>query len=186
MNENWKGLLFNLLKYDLENDTSSPSKGKKRIGRRGGRGGRALMQQFDMQSIDSLMSDEGDYDYRLAALLTHKIIMNDEWKNDWNQTLNLFRSECESRGVHPVFHALSSTFKSVLSEMEVYDTIEDEIKEDLSWLDKCKIDPSDTEMLIHLLKPPIEINLKATTLAPLKRLYDQMKRKGKKFQKNSS
>ena len=179
MNENWKGLLFNLLKYDLENDTSSPSKGKKRIGRRGGRGGRALMQQFDMQSIDSLMSDEGDYDYRLAALLTHKIIMNDEWKNDWNQTLNLFRAECESRGVHPVFHALSSTFKSVLSEMEVYDTIEDEIKEDLSWLDKCKIDPSDTEMLIHLLKPPIEINLKATALAPLKRLYDQMKRKGK-------
>ena len=105
--------------------------------------------------------------------------MNDEWKNDWNQTLNLFRAECESRGVHPVFHALSSTFKSVLSEMEVYDTIEDEIKEDLSWLDKCKIDPSDTEMLIHLLKPPIEINLKATALAPLKRLYDQMKRKGK-------
>ncbi|MDP7043811.1 MAG: hypothetical protein QF807_07335 [Candidatus Thalassarchaeaceae archaeon] len=179
MSEKWKGLLFNLLKYDLENDASSPNKGKKRIGRRGGRGGRALMQQFDMQRVDSLMIGDDDCDYRLAALLTHKIIMGEEWNNDWNQALNQFRSKCESSGVHPVFHTLSSTFKSILSEMEVYDTIEDEIHEDLSWLDNCNIDPSDTKMLIHLLKPPIGINLKATTLAPLKRLYDQIERKGK-------
>ncbi|DAC50299.1 MAG TPA: hypothetical protein HA340_03910 [Candidatus Thalassarchaeaceae archaeon] len=179
MSGEWKGLLFNLLKYDLENDASSPNKGKKRIGRRGGRGGLAYMQQFDMQRVDSLIIGDDDCDYRLATLLTHKIIMDEEWNNDWNQALNRLRSKCESSGVHPVFHTLSSTFKSVLSEMEVYDTIEDEIYEDLSWLDNCNIDPSDTKMLIHLLKPPIGINLKATTLAPLKRLYDQMERKGK-------
>ena len=179
MQEEWQGLLFNLLKYDLENDASSPNKGKRRIGRRGGRGGRALMQQFDMQSIDSLIIGNDNYDYRLSTLLTHKIILGDEWSNDWNQNLNLLRSKCKTDGVHPVFHSLSSTFKSILGEMDMYDVIKIEINEDLSWLDKCRIDPSDSEMLVDLLKPPIGINLKGSTLGPLKKLYDQMQRKGK-------
>ena len=64
MSGKWKGLLFNLLKYDLENDASSPNKGKKRIGRRGGRGGLAYMQQFDMQRVDSLIIGDEAQKYR--------------------------------------------------------------------------------------------------------------------------
>ena len=178
MDDEWKGLLFNLLKYEVENDSNSPRQGKKRIGRRGGRGGRALMQQFDLENVTSLLDGDNNYDYRLASLLTHKTIMGDEWDNSWNQHLNLLRSKCETEGVHPVFHLLSSTFKRVLSEMEIYELLEEEIIEDNSWLEKCRIDPTDIEMVVKLLKPPFGIHLKATTLAPLKRLFEQMKRKG--------
>ena len=178
MDDKWKGLLFNLLKYEAENDSNSPLKGRKKIGRRGGRGGRALMKEFVLEGVDSLLEKDDDYDYRLASLLTHKTIMGEQWDNNWNSKINQLRSKCEANGVHPVFHLLSSTFKRVLSEMEIYDVREEQIDEDYSWLEKCRIDPTDIEMLIELLRPPLGIHLNATTLAPLKRLYEQMKRKG--------
>ena len=178
MDDKWRGLLFHLLKFEMENDSNSPRQGRKRIGRRGGRGGRALMQQFDLEEIESLLGKEDDFDYRLASLLTHKIIMGEEWDNNWNVNLNKLRSKCETNGVHPVFHLLSSTFKRILSEMEIYDIVKEKIVEDYSWLEKCRIDPSDSEMLINLLRPPLGIHLNATTLAPLKRLFNQINRKG--------
>ncbi len=178
MDEEWQGLIFNLLKHDAENNSASSGKGKKRVGRRGGRGDRMMMQHWDLENIESLLAGENDADYRLATLLMHKAQMGDEWDNTWNTTLNQLRSQCESQGVHPVFHSLASTFQPVLGELGVYDSVEVEIKDDAAWLESCRIDASDCELLTKLLKPPLGIQLKATQLAPLKRLYDLMTRKG--------
>ncbi len=174
----WQGLLFNLMKHDLVNDKSTPNKGRKRIGRRGGRGGRALMQEFELESVNDLLKGGGNHDYRLACLLTHKTMMGDDWNNSWNMNLNEWRNVCNSKGIHPVFNLLAKTFKTIIGEMEIYDIVEEEIVEDLNWIKKCNIDPTDFDMLIKLLEPPIGINLNATILAPLKRMYEQMERKG--------
>ena len=178
MGEEWQGLIFNLLKHDAENNSATSGKGKKRVGRRGGRGDRMMMQHWDLENIESLLAGKNDADYRLAALLMHKAQMGDEWDNTWNTTLNQLRSQCESQGVHPVFHSLASTFQPVLGELGVYDSVEIEIEDDDAWLESCRIDASDCELLTELLKPPLGIQLKATQLAPLKKLYDLMARKG--------
>ena len=178
MGGEWQGLIFNLFKYDAENNSASSGKGKKRVGRRGGRGDRMMMQQWDLEDVKSLLTGESDADYRLATLLMHKAMMGEDWDNNWNTTLNQLRSQCESQGVHPVFHSLASTFKPVLGELGVYDSVEVEIEDDADWLESCRIDATDCELLTNLLKPPLGIQLKATQLAPLKRLYDLMARKG--------
>lgn len=178
MGDEWRGLIFNLLKHDAENNAAASGKGKKRVGRRGGRGDRMMMQHWDLENVNSLLTGENDADYRLASLLMHKAQMGDEWDNAWNTTLNQLRSQCESQGVHPVFHSLASTFQPVLGELGVYDSVEVEIEDDTAWLELCRIDASDCQLLTELLKPPIGIQLKATQLAPLKRLYDLMTRKG--------
>ena len=178
MGKEWQGLIFNLLKYDAENNSASSGKGKKRVGRRGGRGDRMMMQQWDLEDIKSLLTGESDADYRLATLLMHKAMMGEDWDNNWNTILNQLRSQCESQGVHPVFHSLASTFQPVLGELGVYDSVEVEIDDDADWLESCRIDASDCELLTDLLKPPLGIQLKATQLAPLKRLHDLMVRKG--------
>jgi len=178
MGDEWRGLIFNLLKHDAENNSATQGKGKKRVGRRGGRGDRMMMQHWDLENTESLLSGESDADYRLAALLMHKAQMEDEWDNSWNSVLNKLRSQCESQGVHPVFHKLASTFQPVLGELGVYDSVEVKTEDDASWLESCRMDPSDCHLLTELLGPPIGIQLKATQLAPLKRLYDLMSRKG--------
>ncbi len=178
MGEEWQGLIFNLLKHDAETNSASSGKGKKRVGRRGGRGDRMMMQQWDLEDVKSLVAGESDADYRLATLLMHKAMMGEDWDNNWNITLNQLRSQCETQGVHPVFHSLASTFQPVLGELGVYDSVEVEIEDDAEWLESCRIDASDCELLTNLLKPPLGIQLKATQLAPLKKLYDLMVRKG--------
>jgi hypothetical protein len=178
MDENWQGLLFTLLKHAAENDSKSPGKGRRKPGRRGGRGDRMMMKHFEMDSVNTLLASEGDEDYRLTVLLTHKALMGDDWDNNWNSNMNQMRSACEKNGVHPVFHLFSSTFQSILGELGVYDIVEEIIEDDPAWLKSCRIDPTDSELLTELVKPPIGIHLQATHLSSLKRLHGLMARKG--------
>lgn len=176
MDADWRGLLFNLMKNDAQGE-SKGNKGRRKIGRRGGRGDRAMLDDFDLEPIESLTSSVDGADYRLATLLTHKTILGEDWDNKWNTKMHEMRSHCEVNGVHPVFHLLADKFQSVLGEMSVYDSVEEDVSDDPAWLELCRIDPTDNQMLISILTPPIGIQLKATQQAPLKRLHDNMERK---------
>lgn len=177
MSDQWKGLVFNLLK-NAASGSVEDNRGKRRVGRRGGRGDRAMLQDYPLEDIDSLIMEDGDSDYQMAALLTHKAIAGEGWDVSINAELHRLRQQCEANGVHPLFHRMADDFQSVLGEMKMFEAVLVKEDEDPTWLERCRIDATDSEKVIAMLEPPLGVHLSAAALNPLKRLHTQLQRKG--------
>jgi hypothetical protein len=174
MGDQWKGLLFSLLKQEVESFSGS-GKGKRRIGRRGGRAQRALIAGPELESVQSLLDGGGDSAYRLSMLLIHKSQMAEEWDVSWNSTIVELRSDCEVTGVHPVYNLLGRTFEATLGEMRLHPEAEVASEEvDPDWLQSCRIDPLDPSSIQSLLSPPIGLPLSARVQSDLNRLHVQV------------
>ena len=174
MDGQWKGFLFSILKQDVENNAGA-GKGKRRIGRRGGRAQRDLMAGPELVSVESVLDGQGSPAYRLSVLLIHKSQMGDEWDVDWNSTIVGLRTDCEASGVHPVYNLLGRTFEATLGEMRLHpeaEVIEEEMDSD--WLESCWIDPLDSESVQKMLAPPIGLPLSAKIQSELNRLHVQI------------
>ena len=174
MDKRWRGLLFSLLKQEVES-ISGGGKGKRRIGRRGGRAQRALMAGPELEPVQDLLDGGGTSPYRLAVLLIHKSQMAEEWDVAWNSTIAELRTDCETDGVHPVYNVLGKTFEATLGEMRLHPEAE-VVREvvDSEWLESCRIDPLDSTSIQNLLTPPIGLPLSAKVQSDLNRLHVQV------------
>jgi len=93
-----------------EEDQSSPMRKptnmRRARTRRGGRGSTGPLDNLPSPAEMLIPSDFSDA-YRLAVLLTHKLLNKDEWDASWETTETSLRDSCLEKGAHPVWSDLA-------------------------------------------------------------------------------
>ncbi|DAC20877.1 MAG TPA: hypothetical protein D7H89_05620 [Candidatus Poseidoniales archaeon] len=74
--------------------------------RRGGRGSTSPMDLIPSAEEMLVPSDYSDA-YRLAVLLSHKLLNKDDWDSSWETTETSLRNSCLEKGAHPVWGELA-------------------------------------------------------------------------------
>jgi hypothetical protein len=82
--------------------------------RRGGRGSTGPLDNLPSPAEMLIPSDFSDA-YRLAVLLTHKLLNKDEWDASWESTETSLRDSCLEKGAHPVWGDLAQAHADLWS-----------------------------------------------------------------------
>lgn len=110
--------------------------------------------------------------YRLAALLIHKQLDNENWDDAWNSVEGGLRDTCMEKGVHPVWHLIGektpllAQFLAFPKAKVVKTTKKSSMGTDFFW-----VDPRDRNALVTVLKlasagvddPDIKVALQKAT-----------------------
>ena len=155
LNKEWKALAFLAVNQaapesvDPNSSTGKPARPNRRIGRRGGRGGQSGLQDR-LDSPQSVIRSKEPAAYRLAVLIAQKHKMGGSWNEQWDESFQPLRKECET-GVHPVWERMARE-APLLAELGRFPISENEQNIDAGdWLVRANFDPHDSSALLDWL-----------------------------------
>ena len=155
LNKEWKALAFLAVNQaapesvDLNSSTGKPARPNRRIGRRGGRGGQSGLQDR-LELPPSVIRSNEPAAYRLAVLIAQKHKMGGSWNEQWDESFQPLRKECET-GVHPVWERMARE-APLLAELGRFPISENEQNIDAGdWLVRANFDPHDSSALLDWL-----------------------------------
>ena len=155
LSKEWKALAFLAVNQaapesiDPDSSSGKPARPNRRIGRRGGRGGQTGLQDR-LELPQSVIRSKEPAAYRLAVLIAQKHKMGSSWKEEWNDSFQPLRKECET-GVHPVWERMARE-APLLAELGRFSISEKEQNIDAGdWLSGANFDPQDSSALLDWL-----------------------------------
>ena len=155
LNKEWKALAFLAVNQaapesvDPNSSTGKPARPNRRIGRRGGRGGQSGLQDR-LELPQSVIHSKEPAAYRLAVLIAQKHKMGTSWNEQWDESFQPLRKECET-GVHPVWERMARE-APLLAELGRFPISENEQNIDAGdWLSGADFDPHDSSALLEWL-----------------------------------
>ena len=155
LNKEWKALAFLAVNQaapesvDPNSSTGKPARPNRRIGRRGGRGGQSGLQDR-LELPQSVIRSKEPAAYRLAVLIAQKHKMGGSWNEQWDESFQPLRKECET-GVHPVWERMARE-APLLAELGRFPISENEQNIDAGdWLVRANFDPHDSSALLDWL-----------------------------------
>lgn len=144
---------------DVEASNSRPSRGGRRIGRRGGRSvGAGLEDRLEAPRV--VISSKQPAAYRLAVLIAQKQNMGDSWEAEWDEAATALRLECED-GVHPVWERMARE-APLLAELGRFPQAETKVfsADAGEWITSARFDPSDLDSLLGWLEAcPLSLDI---------------------------
>ena len=156
LNKEWKALAFLAVNQaapesiDPDSSNGKSAISNRRIGRRGGRGGRTGLQDR-LESPESVVQSKEPAAYRLAVLIAQKDKMGGSWKDEWEEDFQSLRKECET-GVHPVWERMARE-APLIAELGRFPISEKERNIDSGgWLSQADFDPRDSSALLGWLE----------------------------------
>ena len=155
LSKEWKALAFLAVNQaapesiDPDSSSGKPARPNRRIGRRGGRGGQTGLQDR-LELPPSVIRSKEPAAYRLAVLIAQKHKMGASWKEEWNDSFQSLRKECET-GVHPVWERMARE-APLLAELGRFPISENKQNIDAGdWLSGANFDPQDSSALLDWL-----------------------------------
>ena len=155
LSKEWKALAFLAVNQaapesiDPDSSSGKPARPNRRIGRRGGRGGQTRLQDR-LELPPSVIRSKEPAAYRLAVLIAQKHKMGASWKEEWNDSFQSLRKECET-GVHPVWERMARE-APLLAELGRFPISENKQNIDAGdWLSGANFDPQDSSALLDWL-----------------------------------
>ena len=156
LSKEWKALAFLAVNQaapesiDPDSSSGKPARPNRRIGRRGGRGGQTGLQDR-LELPQSVIRSKEPAAYRLAVLIAQKHKMGSSWKEEWNDSFQPLRKECET-GVHPVWERMARE-APLIAELGRFPISEKEQNIDAGdWLSQADFDPRDSSALLSWLE----------------------------------
>jgi hypothetical protein len=136
---------------DQTSSTRRPSNMRRTRNRRGGRGAKSPMETIPSAAEMLLPSDHSDA-YRLAVLLSHKLMNKEEWDEAWDVTESSLRDSCLANGVHPVWSELAQR-TPLFGQFAAFPVAKPKKKSSKKKVDTTSgyIDPSNNMDLSHAL-----------------------------------